>query len=185
MDHEPASLTIYHNVTPENTNTLENASKRGSRRSSFDSKLDLSTDFKQLAAAHGARALSSSSDGILQRRVAKMLKYSIITALALLFVGVQSQYRYDGVRAADKEGKYTLKAPGIRAQFIPYGASITNLFVKDQNGIERDVVLGWDNATYYTLDASHPHLGGVPGRYANRIKNRYEYRCAKNLSKTV
>lgn len=49
----------------------------------------------------------------------------------------------------DSDGKYTLKAEGIRAQFIPYGAGISNLFVKDKHGIERDIVLGWDNATYY------------------------------------
>jgi aldose 1-epimerase len=61
------------------------------------------------------------------------------------------------------DGKYTIVAEGIRAQFIPYGASLTNLFINDTNGVERDVVLGYDNATYYTQDASHPHLGGVPG----------------------
>jgi len=70
-----------------------------------------------------------------------------------------------------KDGKYTLVSEGIRAQFIPYGASLTNLFINDTNGIERDIVLGYDNATWYTQDKSHPHLGGVPGRYANRIKN--------------
>lgn len=50
----------------------------------------------------------------------------------------------------DSDGKYTLKAEGIRAQFIPYGASISNLFIQDKHGIERDIVLGWDNASYYT-----------------------------------
>lgn len=48
------------------------------------------------------------------------------------------------------DGKYTLEAEGIRAQFIPYGAGISNMFIKDKNGIERDIVLGWDNASYYT-----------------------------------
>jgi aldose 1-epimerase len=47
--------------------------------------------------------------------------------------------------------------------FIPYGASVSNLFINDTRGIERDVVLGFDNATAYTLDTAHPHLGGVPG----------------------
>jgi aldose 1-epimerase len=65
-------------------------------------------------------------------------------------------------RGAD--GKYTIVADGIRAQFIPYGASITNLFIKDTHGVERDIVLGYDNASYYETDASHPHLGGVPGK---------------------
>lgn len=70
------------------------------------------------------------------------------------------------------DGKYVLQAEGIRATFIPYGASISNLFLNDSRGVERDIVLGFDNATYYSEDKSHPHLGGVPGRYANRIKNR-------------
>ncbi|KAK4644738.1 hypothetical protein QC761_307540 [Podospora bellae-mahoneyi] len=71
----------------------------------------------------------------------------------------------------DSSGKYWLFAPGITASFIPYGASISNLFITDKNGIDRDIVLGFDNATYYSVDPVHPHFGGVPGRYANRIKN--------------
>lgn len=74
-----------------------------------------------------------------------------------------------------EDGKYTLEAQGIRAQFIPYGASITNLFINDTHGIERDVVLGFDNATYYAQDKKHDHMGGIPGRYANRIKNSTFY----------
>lgn len=70
-----------------------------------------------------------------------------------------------------KDGKYTIYGTGIRANFVPYGASISNLFINDTSGCERDIVGGWDNATYYTLDKQHPHFGGVPGRYANRIKN--------------
>ncbi|OCL07794.1 aldose 1-epimeras-like protein [Glonium stellatum] len=69
------------------------------------------------------------------------------------------------------DGKYTLTAPGIRAKFIPYAATLTNLFVKDKFGIERDVVLGYDNASYYPVDPEHPVYNEVPGRYANRIGN--------------
>lgn len=68
-------------------------------------------------------------------------------------------------------GKYEISSEGIRAQFIPYAASITNLFIEDVHGVERDIVLGFDNATYYSISKLHPHLNGVPGRYANRIKN--------------
>ncbi|KAL7266446.1 hypothetical protein RUND412_011004 [Rhizina undulata] len=71
----------------------------------------------------------------------------------------------------DANGKYTLTAPGIRAQFIPYAAGISNLWVQDKNGIERDIVLGYDNASYYPIDPNHPMYGAVPGRYANRIGN--------------
>lgn len=66
-------------------------------------------------------------------------------------------------RAQDADGKYTISAEGIRAQFIAYGASISNLFINDTNGIERDIVLGFDNASYYGVDKLHPHLGSVPG----------------------
>ncbi|TPX10613.1 uncharacterized protein E0L32_008499 [Thyridium curvatum] len=71
----------------------------------------------------------------------------------------------------DEDGKYWIYGEGISAAFIPYGASISNLLIKDQYGIERDIVAGFDNASYYAIDRQHPHFGGVPGRYANRIKN--------------
>jgi aldose 1-epimerase len=71
----------------------------------------------------------------------------------------------------DADGKYTIFGEGIRANFIPYGASISNLFLNDTSGVERDIVGGFDNASYYGIDRQHPHFGGVPGRYANRIKN--------------
>ncbi|RDL40231.1 Galactose mutarotase-like protein [Venustampulla echinocandica] len=71
----------------------------------------------------------------------------------------------------DKNGKYEISGIGIRADFIAYGASISNLFLNDSAGVERDVVGGFDNASYYSVDRQHPHFGGVPGRYANRIKN--------------
>ncbi|KAI4622395.1 uncharacterized protein J4E87_006337 [Alternaria ethzedia] len=70
----------------------------------------------------------------------------------------------------DKDGKYEISSEGIRGHFIPYGASVSNLFVMGKDGVERDIVLGFDNATAYEGEA-HPHLGGVPGRYANRIRN--------------
>jgi aldose 1-epimerase len=70
----------------------------------------------------------------------------------------------------DENGKYEISSDGIRGLFIPYGASVSNIFVKGKDGVERDIVLGFDNATAYEGEV-HPHLGGVPGRYANRIKN--------------
>jgi aldose 1-epimerase len=71
----------------------------------------------------------------------------------------------------DADGKYTLVSEGIRAQFIPYGASITNLFINDTNGVERDIVLGFDNATAYASDKAHAHMGGVPGRFLGNWLN--------------
>jgi aldose 1-epimerase len=78
-------------------------------------------------------------------------------------------------------GKYEISSEGIRANFIPYGASISNLFIKDAHGIERDIVLGWDNATYYTEDKLHPHFGQVsssvnPGQWLTGFQ-----RCPRTL----
>jgi len=41
------------------------------------------------------------------------------------------------------------------------------------SGFVHVLILAWvlQNATYYTESKLHPHLCGVPGRYANRIKN--------------
>ncbi|KAF2645116.1 aldose 1-epimeras-like protein [Massarina eburnea CBS 473.64] len=69
----------------------------------------------------------------------------------------------------DADGKFTITAPGIKAQFIPYAATLTNLFVKDKNGVERDIVLGYDNTSYYPVDPGHPVYNAIPGRYVNRI----------------
>ncbi|KAM7210255.1 Galactose mutarotase-like domain containing protein [Rhypophila decipiens] len=74
-----------------------------------------------------------------------------------------------GVPKPGADGRYTISAPGIRAQFIAYGATLTNLFVNDKNGKEVDVVLGYDDAAYYPKDTSHPTYNSIPGRYANRI----------------
>ncbi|KAL1856292.1 hypothetical protein VTK73DRAFT_8404 [Phialemonium thermophilum] len=67
------------------------------------------------------------------------------------------------------DGTYEISAPGIRAQFIPYGATMRNLFVKDKNGYEVDVVLGYDDIAYYPKDPGHPVYNSIPGRYVNRI----------------
>ncbi|KAI0397115.1 galactose mutarotase-like protein [Xylariaceae sp. FL0594] len=71
--------------------------------------------------------------------------------------------------APGKDGKYTISSSRIKAQFIPYGATLTNLFVKDRDGKEVDVVLGYDNTSYYAVDPGHPVYNSIPGRYVNRI----------------
>ncbi|KAA8571565.1 hypothetical protein EYC84_001563 [Monilinia fructicola] len=110
-----------------------------------------------------------------------MISTILIGALASLTVAQSSGEQYTSVAGnrtvagsslgPDANGKYELSAPGIRANFIAYGASISNLFINDTSGIERDIVAGFDNASYYGVDRQHPHFGGVPGRYANRIRN--------------
>ena len=63
----------------------------------------------------------------------------------------------------DSNGKYVIQGIGIRANFIPYGASISNLFINDTSGIERDIVGGFDNASYYSI-VSPPNPGNSKKR---------------------
>ncbi|KAK3725873.1 hypothetical protein LTR37_000021 [Vermiconidia calcicola] len=69
--------------------------------------------------------------------------------------------------------KYNLEADGIKASFIPYGARLTNLYVKDRNGDWQDVAVGYDDGERYLEDSltNHTYFGCVVGRYANRIRN--------------
>ena len=76
---------------------------------------------------------------------------SIITILALL-TEAATVLGAPGKAKPSKpgsDGRYTIAAPGIKAQFIPYGATLTNLFVKDKSGKDIDVVLGYDDVDYY------------------------------------
>ena len=93
---------------------------------------------------------------------------ALAAALALPALGVAAK---DKKPEPDKNGKYWIESKDIKAGFVPYGAAISDLYIKDKYGIERDIVAGWDNATHYTLDEVHPNYGNIPGRYANRIKN--------------
>lgn len=45
--------------------------------------------------------------------------------------------------AVRPDGKYVISSEGITGYFIPYGASISNLFIQDVHGVERDIVLGY------------------------------------------
>lgn len=67
---------------------------------------------------------------------------------------------------------YSIKASGIRATFMPYGARLTHLLVKDRDGNPQDVVVGYDKGDAYINDTDtvHSYFGAVVGRYANRIK---------------
>lgn len=72
---------------------------------------------------------------------------------------------------ADAHGKFEISANGIRAQFIPFGASITDMSINDTFGVERDIVVGCEAAHEYSTARLNQHLGGVTGRYTNRITN--------------
>ncbi|KAF2726010.1 aldose 1-epimerase [Polychaeton citri CBS 116435] len=96
------------------------------------------------------------------------MKYTAIAAIAAL-PALSAAANFSS--SAGPDGKYELSSEGIRAKFIPYGALVSNIFITDVHGIERDIVLGYDNASHYSVDPLHPHLNSIPGRYANRIGN--------------
>jgi aldose 1-epimerase len=81
--------------------------------------------------------------------------------------------------------KYSLKNDaGMRVEIINYGAIVTNLYVKDGNGVLADIVLGYDSLQGYVDDKSY--FGAIVGRYGNRIaKGKFsldgkEYQLALN-----
>ncbi|KAG5638973.1 hypothetical protein H0H81_008193 [Sphagnurus paluster] len=67
----------------------------------------------------------------------------------------------------------TISAPdgSITAKFVSFGATLTELWVKDKNGKLRDVVLGYDDYSRLLTDPDHPVFNPIVGRYANRINN--------------
>jgi len=70
----------------------------------------------------------------------------------------------DGRRVAS----FTLhNARGVTAQIASYGATLLSLVVPDRDGVFSDVVLGFDDLAGYR--GSRSYLGGIIGRYANRI----------------
>ena len=76
-------------------------------------------------------------------------------------------------------------ARGIEVRAIEFGAIIVSLTTPDRSGRSADVVLGYDTLADY-VSKNTPYLGGVVGRYANRIaKGRFtldgqEYKLATN-----
>ncbi|KAL8665146.1 MAG: hypothetical protein Q9168_007768 [Polycauliona sp. 1 TL-2023] len=110
--------------------------------------------------------------------------HHIIVVLAA-WLGLSTQ----GVSAAGIPSleKYTIAAEGINASFIAYGARVTNLLVKDRDGISLDIVLGYDEGSGYINDTQneHTYFGAAVGRYAGRMKNgTYTLnRVTQNISK--
>lgn len=66
--------------------------------------------------------------------------------------------------------KYTLENHrGITVWLSSFGAAITQLAMPDRNGRIENIVLGYDTVDGYARDRHN--LGGIVGRYANRIAN--------------
>lgn len=80
---------------------------------------------------------------------------------------------------------YTLvNSKGTKAMITDYGATLVSLFVKNDKGEEKDVVLGFDDVSGY--EKCDSYLGATIGPNSNRIGNSrfsidgIEYRLADN-----
>src|SRR4051794_33380631 len=63
---------------------------------------------------------------------------------------------------------------GNYVKIFNYGTIINKFVVKNANGEEQDIVLGFDHFEDYLSAeylANYPYFGAVIGRYANRIKD--------------
>jgi aldose 1-epimerase len=63
--------------------------------------------------------------------------------------------------------RFDLAGGGLRASVSSFGATLLTLLAPDRGGRLADVVLGFESAAEY--EASPAHLGGIVGRFANRI----------------
>ncbi|KAI9006435.1 aldose 1-epimerase [Hyaloraphidium curvatum] len=66
----------------------------------------------------------------------------------------------------------TGKGPVVSVTITDFGATVTNLVVRDRDGVQRDVVLGYDAPEDYVAAKSkpgYPYFGATVGRIANRI----------------
>ena len=67
-----------------------------------------------------------------------------------------------------KADLYTISnSSGMTARISDFGGAVVNLYVKDRDGNERDVVLGYDNLAGYEKNACY--FGMLIGRSGNRI----------------
>ena len=64
------------------------------------------------------------------------------------------QLQLPGSRHRSVHSFSSVRTPAKSGQFIPYGATLTNLFVKDKNGEDVDVVLGYDDVDFYRMSKS-------------------------------
>lgn len=62
---------------------------------------------------------------------------------------------------------YTLENDCIKVVICDVGASLVSIFVKDRDGIARDVILGFDTPKEY--ESNYNNYGATVGRYAGRI----------------
>jgi aldose 1-epimerase len=97
-----------------------------------------------------------------------------IALLILVFRGVALEAevkKAEWGRNADRQQVeiYTLKSAQIEVRAMTYGARLVSIRTPDRAGQMSDVILGYDSLQEYLHDTTH--VGGVVGRFGNRIGN--------------
>ncbi|KAG6821584.1 hypothetical protein H0H93_000093 [Arthromyces matolae] len=113
--------------------------------------------------------MKSLQDITLQKKE-NMMKATWVLLASLLAPAFASVVLSAGEGDSNPLEVIRLRAPddSARADFIAFGATVTNFWVKDKIGRFRDILLGYDNHTMYKSEADgHPYFGPIVGRIRN------------------
>ncbi len=78
------------------------------------------------------------------------------------------QSNFGTTAEGEKVSLFTLtNSNGIKATITNYGGIVVSLLVPDKDGVNDDIILGYDTLEEYFEDSAY--LGALIGRYANRI----------------
>lgn len=97
---------------------------------------------------------------------------SLMTDITLSAADVESpsitSAAWGSLPSGEEVTLYTLRnGTGMEVRIADYGCTIVSLTVPDRDGIQADVVLGFDSLEGYL--GKNPFFGCIAGRYANRI----------------
>lgn len=67
----------------------------------------------------------------------------------------------------NEDGKYVISSESVRLAFTLHAAALTNLWINDKNGVERDIVMGLNRVDDYSNYSANPFLNGIIGQSAN------------------
>ena len=81
---------------------------------------------------------------------------------------IQKQPAVARTPAGETVDAFLLTAGATRMRVLTWGGIITHLFAPDRDGVDGDVVLGFNDDAEY-LKPAHPYFGALIGRVGNRI----------------
>ncbi|KAF9476498.1 galactose mutarotase-like protein [Pholiota conissans] len=95
-------------------------------------------------------------------------RFHLLFYLGVLSFSLHSNASVVQVTKAFKSIHLVAPDASIRASFMAFDATVTNLWVKDKKGDFRDIILGFDIHTLYRTQADgYPYFGLVVGRIRN------------------